>query len=68
MRRAGEVNLKWSIADVDLVVGLARAGRTADNIALRLLGNRADGGRRIMATPEEIKDICWQSGIPIKAA
>ena len=68
MRRAGEVNLKWSIADVDFVVGLARAGRTADNIALRLLGNRADGGRRIMATPEEIKDICWQSGIPVKAA
>jgi hypothetical protein len=68
MRPAGATNFKWSMADVDFVVGLARAGRTAQEIVDRVSGNRADGGRRITATPEEIREICWQSGLSVRMA
>lgn len=68
MRPAGATNFKWSMADVDFVVGLARAGRTSGQIVERLLGSRADGGRRIMATPEEVREICWQSGLTVRQA
>ena len=62
MRAAGELNLKWSMADVDFVVGLARAGRTADEIVERV------SSRGIIASPEEIRDLCWQSGLTVRMA
>jgi len=62
MRAAGELNLKWSMADVDFVVGLARSGRTAQEIVDRVRG------RGIAASPEEIRDLCWQSGLTVRSA
>lgn len=62
MRAAGELNLKWSMADVDFVVGLARAGRTADEVAERV------SARGIEATPDEIRELCWQSGLTVRMA
>lgn len=61
-------NLKWSMADVDFVVGLARSGRTADEIVERLSGNRVEGGRRITATPDEVRELCWESGLTVRMA
>lgn len=51
------LNLKWTMADVDFVVGLARAGRTAEEICSRL---------RFPATPDEIRNLCSESGIHVR--
>lgn len=68
MRPAGATNFKWSMADVDFVVGLARSGRTTSEIVERLAGTRNGGGRRIEATPDEIRELCWQSGLTVRMA
>jgi hypothetical protein len=62
MRPAGATNLKWSMADIDFLVGLARSGRTAAEICERV------SGRGIIASPEEIRELCWQSGITVRSA
>jgi hypothetical protein len=73
MRPAGATNFKWSMADVDFVVGLARSGRTAQEIVERLAGGNGPSHglptfRRITATPEEIRELCWQSGLTVRQA
>lgn len=49
------LNLKWTVADVDFVVGLARSGRTAIEIVDRL---KVKG---IVAAPGEIVRLCFEA-------
>lgn len=54
------LNWKFSMDDIDFIVGLARANRSAVEICERVLP------RNITTTPEKIRDICWQSGITVR--
>lgn len=62
MKQGQSLNWKFSIADVDFIVGLAKAGRTADEICARV----APISRNVSV--EEIQSICWQSGVKVRAA
>lgn len=52
-------NFKFHVADTDFIVGLANAGRTAVEISERC---RRPG----WATVEQIKRICWESGVNVR--
>lgn len=56
MNQGQRLNLKYTIGDVDLIVGLAKAGRTAFDISKRLKGTA------LASTPQEIVNLCWQAG------
>lgn len=55
------LNLKWTQADIDLLKGLARSGKSATEIVERIKA------RGITATPNEVRTICFQAGTPIRA-
>lgn len=48
-----------TVADTDFIVGLAKAGRSAVEISER-------GRRPGWATIEQIKRICWESGVNVR--
>lgn len=50
------LNLKWSVDDIDLVVGLARHGYTVNGICLRLKGTPLE------STQGEILCLCRSLG------
>ena len=62
------LNLKWTMADVDFVVGLARAGRTADEIveryAIRKRKAKADELRYMLSVtiPHSPEDAIRRAG------
>lgn len=76
MKQGQRLNLKFSIADVDFIVGLAKAGRTAEEIRDRIgsvwvhfRGNaRSADLQRVPVEIGEILSICWQSGVKVRAS
>lgn len=76
MKQGQRLNLKFSIKEVDFIVGLARAGRTAEEISDRIGavnipfrgGVRSTTLHRAAVYPEDIQSICWQSGVKVRAA
>lgn len=54
-------NLKWTVADVDRVVALARRHWTAENICMELRGTQLE------STPAEIVKLMADAGIYVAA-
>lgn len=50
------LNLKWTVADVDRVINMARAHYTARGICEALKGSRLE------STPGEIMSVCRDAG------
>lgn len=58
MRAAGELNLKWSMADVDRIARCAVSGMSVDQICADLVDTDLE------STPEEIDGLLAQIRMP----
>jgi hypothetical protein len=58
VRAAGELNLKWSMADVDRVARFSISGMSTDQICAALAGTRLE------STPQEIDGLLAQIRMP----
>lgn len=57
---ATHLNLKWTVADTDAIISMARSGFTAGDICQFFMGARLE------SEPGEIKRICDDAGVFIR--
>lgn len=75
MKHVQRLNLKFSIKDTDFIVGLAKAGRTAEEIRDRIGAVnipfrgacRSASLQRVPVDLNDIHSVCWQSGVKVRA-